>query len=102
MIVYYRDYLFNIYTNYIKCLNSTLKFHLAEELGAMEVGLGQVDWVPRQEVHLAQLVAALVEVGTDCRARQAGYVMIVECRHGNDQYHLPHGRCNLLVEGLVA
>ena len=59
-------------------LKSTLELYFSEEFRAMEVRAWHVDWVPRQEVDLAELVATLVEVGTDGLARAVGNVVIVE------------------------
>ena len=35
---------------------------LAEVFGAVEVGVGNTDWIPRQEVGSGEFVAALVEI----------------------------------------
>lgn len=45
----------------------------------MEVGFGQADWVPRQEMRLAELVATFIEVGADGGTGYVVNVVVVEC-----------------------
>lgn len=66
-----------------------LEANLAKEWRTMEVGLGQMDGIPGQEVGFLGLVAAFIEVGAHVAALQLDVGMVHECANGENQGHLP-------------
>ena len=60
-----------------------LENHASEEVGSVEVGLGKVDGVEREEMWVRQFVAALIHVSLYLKScKRLELVMIISlCRH---------------------
>ena len=73
------------------------QFQLAEEIGAVEVGLLQCYGRPTQEVSLVAVVTTLVEVG----AQRLGSLIQTEQREGDDLGQPPLLALATTIVGLV-
>ena len=65
------------------------KVDTAKKFRTMEVGCIGLDGIPRKEMGLAQLVAALVEIDLEMTAHEGMDVVPEECSKGDNQRHLP-------------
>ena len=68
----------------------------------MEIGFGERDGSPGEEVGLRKLVTAFVEIGTDGKAAQVCYRVMEECGGWDDQRQLPGAGAGTLREGFAA
>ena len=82
-----------------------LRLYVAKEFGTVEVGIGDFDGVPGEEVWRAKVVAALVEVGAEVEALDALDVVLEIDAVRHEENYLPAdavGTADVLGEVLAA
>ena len=79
-----------------------LKLQFAEEFGTVEVGLGEGDGGPREEMGVGEGIATFVEVGMDVSTVKSGDVVLEEGLEGKDEGDLPWCVCGTFLETYAA